>query len=87
MSDFRSAKDVQYSSHTEVPIPYYVPILIYIWNPADVSKFIIARVFSQGQNGNFTVLHNNGFTISSVNNKKVTVNTDLGYNLCYKYIV
>ena len=70
-----------------MPVPDYIPILIYIWNPANVEQFIIARVFSQGQYGSFTVLHNAGFTISSVNNSKVTVNTDLGYNLSYKYIV
>lgn len=86
--DLRRQKDTQTaSSHTEVPVPNYTPILIYIWNPANVAQFIIARVFSQGQNGSFTVFHNAGFTISSVNNSKVTVNTDLGHNLSYKYIV
>ena len=86
--DRKRQKDTETaSSHTEVPVPDYTPILIYIWNPANVAQFIIARVFSQGQYGSFTVFHNAGFTISSVNNAKVTVNTDLGYNLSYKYIV
>jgi hypothetical protein len=86
-SDYdKNKQSLQSNSHTAVPIPDYSPLLIYIWNPANVTQFIVARVFSQGANGSYTVFHNNGMSISSVNNGKVNVNTDLGYNLSYKYI-
>jgi hypothetical protein len=86
-SDYTKTKPTMDStSHIEVPIPDYTPMLIFIWNPADVTQYVFARVFSQGQYGNFAVLHNNGFSIASVANSKVTIDTDLGYNLSYKYI-